>query len=96
MNLSAQLAKHFREVYFGGNWTVSSLKEHLCDVTWQQATTEVHSLNTIATLVYHINYYVHETLKVLQGNALQASDKFSFASPPVRSQQDWGNLLNKG
>ncbi len=95
MNLTVQIAKHFREVYFGGNWTSSNLKDNLADVTWQQATTQVHSLNTIATLVFHMNYYVSAVLKVLQGNPLDASDKYSFDYPPILSQEDWEKLLNK-
>jgi uncharacterized damage-inducible protein DinB len=95
VNLTAQIAKHFREVYFGGNWTSSNLKDNLADVTWQQATTQVHSLNTIATLVFHMNYYVSAVLKVLQGNPLDASDKYSFDYPPILSQEDWEKLLNK-
>ncbi|WP_462221201.1 DinB family protein [Ferruginibacter sp.] len=95
MNLTAQIAKHFREIYFGGNWTSSNLKDNLAGVTWQQATTTVYSFNTIATLVYHINYYVSAVLRVLQGEALDASDKYSFNLPPILSQNDWEKLLNK-
>lgn len=95
MNLAAQIAKHFREVYFGGNWTCSSFKETLAGVTWQQATTKVHSFNTIATLVYHTNYYVSAVLKVLQGEPLNASDKYSFDHPPIQSKEDWERLLEK-
>ena len=36
MNLTAQIAKHFNDVHFGGNWTSVNLKETLADVTWQQ------------------------------------------------------------
>ena len=95
MNLTGQIAKHFREVHFGENWTSSNLKENLGDVTWQQATTQVYSFNTIATLVYHINYYVSAVLKVLQGEPLNASDKYSFDHPSSLSQEDWKNLLDK-
>ncbi len=95
MSLTAQIAKHFREIHFGGNWTTSNLKDNLADVTWQQATTKVDSLNTIAALTYHINYYVSAVLKVLQGEALEAHDKFSFDVPLIQSQQDWETLLNK-
>ena len=56
--LTQQIAKLFKIVYFGGNWTDVDLKQHLNDVTWQQATTGVHKLNSIAVLVFHINYYV--------------------------------------
>ncbi|HQV55917.1 MAG: DinB family protein [Chitinophagaceae bacterium] len=95
MSLTAQIAKHFREIHFGGNWTTSNLKDNLADVTWQQATTKIDSLNTIAALTYHINYYVSAVLKVLQGEILEAHDKFSFDVPLIQSQQDWEKMLNK-
>ena len=95
MTITSQIAKHFREVHFGGNWTSVNLKATLADVTWEQATTKVHSFNTIAALVYHINYYVSVQLKVLQGDPLDAHDKYSFDLPPIQSQQDWERLLEK-
>ena len=95
MNLSEQIAKHFREVFFGGNWTSVNLKDSLAGITWQQATEKVDSLNTIAALVFHIDYYVSVVLKVLQGEPLNAHDKYSFDLPPIRSQEDWQALLDK-
>jgi hypothetical protein len=95
MNLTAQIAKQLRSVHFGGNWTDVNLKETLKDITWQQATTQVYSLNTIAKLVYHMNYYISAVLKVLQGGPLDASDKYSFDLPPIHSQEDWEKLLDK-
>jgi hypothetical protein len=95
MNLTAQIAKHFREIHFGVNWTWSNMKDHLSDVTWQEATTKVHSLNTIAALVYHVNYFVSVILKVLEGGPLEGSDKYSFDHPPIQSQEDWEKLLAK-
>lgn len=95
MNLTTQIAKHFRDVHFGGNWTSVNLKDSLANVSWQQATTQVYSCNTIATLVFHINYYVGAILKVLQGGPLDAHDKYSFDLPPIQSQEDWEKLLNK-
>ena len=93
MSPTAQIAKHFREVHFGVNWTWSNLRDNLADVTWEQATTQVHGLNTIAALVFHIHYFVGVTLKVLQGGPLEGSDKYSFDLPPIQSQEDWDNLL---
>jgi hypothetical protein len=95
VNLTAQITKHFRDVHFGGNWTSSNLKEALADVTWQQAITQVSSLNTIAALVYHINYYISAVAGVLQGEPLNARDKYSFDLPPIRSDEDWKQLLDK-
>lgn len=95
MNLTEDLAKHLRDVHFGGNWTTSNLKDNLKNMTWQQATTKFQSFNTIAALVFHINYYINAVQKVLKGEALQASDKYSFDVPPVNSEQDWNILLEK-
>lgn len=95
MNLSEHLAKHLREVYFGENWTSVNLKDSLAGVDWQQATTKLDSLNTIVALVYHINYYVTAVSKVLQGEPLNAKDKYSFDHPSIRSQQDWETLVGK-
>jgi hypothetical protein len=95
MNLTAQIAKHFRDVYFGGNWTSVNLKETLAGVTWEQATAKVYTFNTIGTLVYHMNYYITVVSKVLQGEPLNAKDKYSFEHPPILSQDDWEKLLDE-
>lgn len=95
MQLSSQIAKHFREVHFGKNWTWVNLKDTLEDVTWQQSTTRLESFNTIAALVFHIHYYVSVSLKVLQGAQLEAHDKYSFDVPPIQSEEDWQDLLDR-
>ncbi len=95
MELTTQIAKNIRTVYFGGNWTAVSLKDTLADVSWQQATTKVYAFNTIATLVYHMNYFVTVLLKVLGGGPLEGNDKYSFEHPPIQSQEDWQKLLDK-
>jgi hypothetical protein len=93
--LCSQIAKHFRDLHFGGNWTAVNMKDTLADINFQQATTKVQSLNTIATLVFHTNYYVSAVSKVLQGEPLNAKDKYSFELPPIESQEDWEQLLSK-
>lgn len=93
--ITAQIAKHFRDVHFGGNWTASCLKDNLAGLSWEQATAKPEGLNSIAALVFHINYYVSAVLKVLEGGALDAHDKYSFDLPPVRSREDWEQLVAK-
>lgn len=95
MNTPAQIARHFRDVHFGGNWTCVNLKDSLSDITWQEAVTKLHNLNTIVALAYHINYYVSAVLKVLQGGELDAHDRYSYAHPEIGSQAGWEALLNK-
>jgi hypothetical protein len=94
MSLSKQLAKQLREVHLGGNWTCVNLKDSLADVDWQMATTKMESFNTIAVLVFHINYFLGAAMQVLRGEELTAKDKYSFDHPPINSQQDWEQLLN--
>lgn len=92
MNLPKQIATHFRTLYTGGNWTDVNLKNTLEGVTWQQATTSIFNCNTIAALIYHMNYYVRLQTKVLQGRPLEGSDKYAFDVPPIKSAEDWEQL----
>lgn len=92
MQTPVHIAKHLRAVYFGGNWTASNLKDQLSDLNWEQATTQVHSLNTVATLFFHLHYYVIAVSRVLEGNPLIAKDTLSFDHPPITSQADWESL----
>ena len=95
MNLSSTLAKRFRAIYTGNNWTNTNIKEAVANVSWEQAITKVHSFNTIAALIFHMDYYVSVALKVLQGGPLEGHDRFSFDCPPIQSQQDWEQLKAK-
>lgn len=95
MNYSEEIARHLRQVHTGGNWTSSNLKEVLATVTWQQTTTRVGSCNTIAALTFHINYYIAEVTKVLQGRPLAAKDEYSYAVPEITSAEMWETLVQK-
>jgi len=95
MTTTEQIAKQFRDVHFGGNWTGVNLKDTLADISWEQATEKVYNLNTIAVLVFHINYYVNPVLSVLIGKPLKASDKYSFDLPPITNDEGWQQLKNK-
>lgn len=95
MTIASQIAKHLRDVHFGGNWTCVNLKQTLSDVTWQQSMTKVDDCNTIATLVYHMHYYVGVGMQVLQGGPLQGKDELSFIHPPVTSREEWEALQSR-
>lgn len=95
MDLSAQIAKHFREVHFGGNWTSVNLKETLNGISWQEAVTTLYGLNSIAVLVFHMNYYVSMLLRVFEGQALDGHDTLSFHLPPITSEEDWKRMIDK-
>lgn len=93
---SNQIANRFREVLLKGKWIANTnFKNQLSNVTWKQATKKIGSLNTIAALTYHINYYIAGVLNVFEGGSLQIRDKYSFELQPIRSKEDWDSLLSK-
>ncbi|HLP49557.1 MAG TPA: DinB family protein [Chitinophagales bacterium] len=93
MNMPQLIARQLHEVYFGGNWTTTNLRDSVQDVTWQQAMAQVNGLNTIATLVYHSTYFVTALLDVLSDKPLTASDRESFIHPPIACEEDWQSIL---
>lgn len=92
MSVSKQLAKHLRDVHFGGNWTVTDLKKTVSDVSWHDALTQVYSLNSIAALTVHMTYYVDVLITVLEENKLIGKDEVSWILPSIESQKDWEAL----
>lgn len=95
MQVAQQIAKHLREVYAGDNWTSVNMKETLDGISWQEATTKFFNFNSIASLVFHINYYVTAALGVLKGEPLTAKDIYSFNHPPITCGEHWQQLLKK-
>ena len=91
MTTSQQLALHLKQVYFGGNWTWSNLKDHLKDVSLKQATQKIYGLNTIAMLTFHIHYFVRVQLKLLKEGTLKGKDSESFDHPPFETEEEWAN-----
>lgn len=93
MENANQLARRFREVILDGKWIANTnFKQHLSNTTWKEATKKVGTLNTIAALTFHINYYIDGVLNVFKGGDLEIRDKFSFDAPPIESKVDWDNL----
>lgn len=91
--LTKQIGKQLRDVYFGGNWTWVNYKDQLDDVTWQHATAKIGSFNTIASLVYHTGYYITAVTNVFENKPFDAHDKYAFDHPPVNSEETWNQLV---
>ncbi|WP_109301424.1 DinB family protein [Aquimarina sp. AU474] len=94
MNRSEFIANRLQEVLLNGRWVANTnIKEQVESVTWNQAIQKVESLNTIAALTFHINYYLGGLINVFDGGELEIRDKFSFDMPPINSETDWKNLV---
>jgi uncharacterized damage-inducible protein DinB len=96
MESPLQIANRFREVILNGTWVSgTNFKDQLSNVSLEQATQKIGSLNTIALLTSHIHYYIAGILNVLEGGTLDIKDKYSFDFPPLQSQEDWEKVLDK-
>lgn len=96
MKTIKQNAERFREILWKGDWVAgTNFKTQLADLTWEQATQTAGPFHTIASLTFHIHYYISGILKVLEGGALEIKDKYSFDMPPIRCQKDWQKLMNR-
>ncbi|HTN39197.1 MAG TPA: DinB family protein [Arachidicoccus sp.] len=93
--ITHQIAHLFKGVYYGGSWTEVNFKEVLADISWQQASAKKYTLNTIAALVHHTDYYVHVVSRRLQGDALKANESNGFDVAPINNDTDWKNLLRR-
>lgn len=94
MTRNITIANRLREVYLNGRWIANTnYKEQIQLVNWQQATQKISNLNTIAALVYHINYYLSGILNAFENGRLEISDKYSFDLPQISSETGWTKLV---
>jgi len=88
------ISKRLREVLINGRWIANTnIKEQIESVTWVQANQKIGDHNSIAELTFHINYFLGGILNVLKGGELEIRDKYSFDMAPIRSEEDWQNLI---
>lgn len=94
MSISATIAKHLREVYFGTNWTWVNMKESLEGLNREEALIQYKGLNSIALLVFHCDYYVSAVRRVLEGKPIDSHHKYSLILPPIETEADWQKLVS--
>jgi len=96
MTRSSAMAARLREVFLDGQWIANTnYKQQIERTGWQEAIAKVGDHNSIAALVYHINYYLEGLLPVFDGGKLEISDKFSFGLSPISSAEDWQQLAER-
>lgn len=94
MERSIYLANRLEEVLLNGRWIANTnFKLQIESVTWKQATQRFGTLNSIAALTFHVNYYLAGILNVFKGGDLEIRDKYSFDMPPIESEADWNQLI---
>lgn len=93
METVSTLTNRLKEVLIDGQWVSgTNFKKEIENMSWQNAITPVANLNSVAAIVWHIEYYLNGVTCVLEGGTLDIKDKFSFDTPNFKSQTDWENL----
>lgn len=96
MKRNKYLVNRLKEIFTEGTWVVgTNFKAQIADLNWKDATKKIDDFNTIANLTFHIHYYIAGVAKVLEGEALDIRDKYSFDAPPISSEQDWRDLVDR-
>ena len=94
MTRNAALASRLREVFLNGKWIANTnFKEQIETLTHNHAIQKIGDLNTIALLIFHINYYLSGLLNVFNGGQLEIRDQYSFNLSEIKSEEDWKILV---
>lgn len=90
MTRSEYLANRLREVLLNGHWVANTnFAEQIQNLGLMDATQRASNLNTVAELVFHINYYLSGLLRAFEIGKLDISDKYSFDLAPFTSEEEW-------
>ena len=95
MKTTQHISRLLRDLYFGGNWTGTNLKDSIASISLEEANTKLGNCNTVAVLLFHINYYVEGMLPIFNGGTLDIRDKYSFDAPEISSDEEWNRLKAK-
>jgi len=93
MATAQRIADMLNAAYFEGNWTGPNLFSLLEGVDCGMATKKLEGFNSIAQLVFHLNYYIHEQNHFFRTGELKAKDALSFDMPPIKDETEWQALL---
>ncbi len=96
MKSNEDLADRLKEILLDGSWvTGTNIKSQIVDLDWQLAIRKVYNLNSIADLIFHIDYYIAGVLNAIETGKLEIKDKHSFDSPLIKSNKDWNELVKQ-
>jgi len=95
MNQNQLIAQRIREVFLNGQWIANTnYKDQISLLSLEQANRKYSELNSVAQLVFHINYYLEGVLEVFEKGELNIRDKYSFDMPEITNVFQWQNRVN--
>ena len=95
MTRNVYLASRLREVLLNGHWVANTnFTEQVQKIGLKEAKQRFSNLNTVADLLFHINYYLGGLIRAFENGNLDIRDKYSFDLDPLTSEEEW-NLLKQ-
>ena len=95
ISFSEQTATQLSGIYNGPNMVGVKMATILNDLNWQEATTSISQLNSIALLLQHILYYIKIVRPTLAGKPLEGNDKLSWQHEPIQNAKQWEVIKNE-
>jgi len=79
MSEKIKISLRLRELFLDGTWIANTnYQAVLADLNFEVATLKIKNLNTIAQLVFHVNYYISGLNSAFATGILDIHDQFSF------------------
>ena len=95
MTRSINLAKRVREVFLDGKWIANTnFGDQLRSVSLERALQKPGGCNSIASLVFHVNYYLEGLIEAFDKGVLGISDKYSYDMPHLEKEREWEEMIN--
>ncbi|MEL6672066.1 MAG: DinB family protein [Bacteroidota bacterium] len=92
----SHITARLREVVIDGRWIANTnWQDQLSQTSLAQAKQQIGSLNTIAALTYHVDYYLSGVADFFETGKLLISDKHSFDVPDMQSEAEWEALKQR-
>lgn len=93
LHLAQHMGKHYRQAFFGGNWSDNCYQQHIDGLDYRLATEAQPGANSIAAIVYHVHFFINGVLSVLEGRELVTGDDKSWQTPSFTSQAEWDSFV---
>jgi len=96
MSTPNQLSNRIKEVFIDGDWVAkTNYKTLLATISIEEATSSIGDHNSIALILFHVNYYIEGLNQVYNGGQLTIKDKHSFEMQVINNDNEWQYLINK-
>ncbi len=92
MKIIEAIAQHFYEVNCGDNWTDAAVKDILQGINYEQAIKKIGDTNTIALLLFHMDFYNMVVYNRIVGITRHFEHEESLKQPNITSEEDWQQL----